>query len=390
MAINVFTRPGQLSWTDNTIYYLFFYNLLPANTRLQVQLLNASGAFVTEVMYYLDSSKSIFLLPLQDLIRPLTSYKRPENIVAGSATANCEEAYHFADVSIRWRVVYTGSSANYLQETTFKAIRGGIGDMNFLDAEYINSYTGDAPVTWLPKSAPWLTWVPSGRMMRPDEFGWLTWICTTGSGHSLQYAVTYLDGTAANFNKSIDPAHLDYKNRLFYIPIGVRQAGLDPANKGVAYYFVIISNGITTTAYKINVDNLPRYDALTLYYRNSLGGWDNISINGSIERSTDIEKLEYEQRGLNSANGYNNYYASSFRPKWKGFTGYLSKEHCIALNDLLNSQECALLYGGKWLPVRMTTKSIKYLDTKDGLHAVQLDFEAAGSFTSFPKQLLYV
>lgn len=390
MAIGLFAKPGILSWTGNSIHYLFVYSLLPVNTRLQVQLLNSGGTLVTEVLYPLATAGSLYV-PLHELISPLTQHGRPAApAISGSGSeAFTEDLQSIIGYRMQYRLVYTGSPVSYTVEVPLKAIRGGIGDMNYNSEVSINTYVGAVPPTLLPRGRNWLTWVPEGRSLRPDAYSWLTWLCTGGNVYAVNYRVKYLDGTTAGFTRVLDPLNTNYLYRKFYIPVGIMQARLDPTGKGVAYYDVRIidPDGMPLLSYRINADNLPRYDAMTLYYRNSVGGWDDIALNGSIEKTADAERSEYEANRYFNLNGATNIYASSIRPRWKGNTGYLSREHCTALLDLLNSSECALLHRGKWLPVKMLTKSLSYVDTKDSLQSVALEFEAAGSFTSFPSQL---
>jgi hypothetical protein len=203
----------------------------------------------------------------------------------------------------------------------------------------------------------------------------------------------YADGTSANIARLFDnPSNAASTYRNWYIPVGIKQANLDPFGKGVVRYDVEVyrlSNplNILMSTYTILVDNRPYYHPVTLYYRNSIGGWDNIMLRGEIAASSDAERKEAAHGLLHAQNGTASFFHASLRPKGKGYTGYISREHLLALNDLLLSTECALLHNGQWLPVRITSKTLEYFSSKNNLHSAAIEFEAAGSFDALPYQL---
>jgi hypothetical protein len=282
---------------------------------------------------------------------------------------------------------------SWTQDTVpFSVIKGGVDDLTFYGELNIHSASsgGNLP---LPRSSQFLTWVPSGRMLTPNEWSWLLFLCLDPSLHYVQYSMQYADGTNTNIVRLFDnPSNLPSTNRNWYIPVGIQQGDLDPLGIGVIRYTVEVYHissplNILIGSYGIVVDNRPYYNPITLYYRNSIGGWDNLMLRGEISASSDTERKEAAHHVLHSQAGTNVFFLSSLRPKWKGYTGYISREHMAALNDLLLSTECALLIGGQWLPVRITTKTLEYFSSKNNLHSTAIEFDTAGSFDSIPYQL---
>lgn len=154
----------------------------------------------------------------------------------------------------------------------------------------------------------------------------------------------------------------------------------------------MLSTGGVTASYKTLVDNRPYYKNLTLLYRNSMGGIDNISLNGIVQvAGATVEKNEYHQHrvyGAGILDGEEPYYRSKARPTFKGNTGYLSLQHKIALLDLFNTDGAWIWLNNNAYPVRVPPQKMDPVSSSDNLHSYAIEFEAAGRYQTFPIELL--
>jgi len=371
--------------------------MAPANSRFVLDLQEVNSTVITEVQYPISPGISTATVPyLEDLIDPLLKYVRPSFLTPGAAAYVPEEmTTNIRGFKVRFAEALPGSLPSFTQDTfVTKAIKGGIGSLNFIATAIVNDGVHTDLVA-LPPNGRFLTHVPSGRLQRPDEWGWLLYLCTENEAvRNVTYEVLYADGLSASITRAVPNAGAgDTTYRNWYIPTGVAQCGLDPTSRGVISYTIRVVHGAgfpptIVASYTIMVDNRPYYHPFTLHYRNSLGGWDNLCLRGEAEHSADAERSEYARSINDSINGTANWYNTSLRPKFKCFTGYMSGEHLTALQDLMLSSECAILLGSSWLPVRVASKSLTHFNSRDSLHSAQLELESAGSHVAFPKQIL--
>ena len=392
MAISISKKPNLMTWSKNPIVFSFTYTGGDASWKLQVQLTTLDGSVIAEVQYPVQGYTGGVDIPVHDLIDPYISDVLPGNLSGGTTDANTEVSDNILSYKIQYRFIGSGLSNPFTVDShTYQAIKGYMGDLD-TNGEYDVNYTSYA--MFLPNNSQWLTWVPSGRIMTPTEWGWLMYFTLDNPyAPTVKYTMTYMDGTTATISKVLinTTGPTDYSMRTWFVPIGISQAKLDPTIKGVQYYTIQVqdSNGDLSAAYKINVDNAPYYNTMTLFYRNSFGGIDQIQLKGMIDWNIETVKSEYEQRRYYppNTNGTNPFYDATLRPSWTGNTGYLSKSHVIALQELLGGKYCALLYDGQWLPVRVPANKFTIYSKKDALHNVAITFEAAATFKGLPRQL---
>ena len=390
MSTSLTTRPRSVCWTRNPIHWIFNHALPAPNSRLVIDLQTAIGFVVTEVQYPLKNGYSSTIPYLEHLMDPLLKWVRPSLLTPGPSDQPEEMTTNILGYKLRYAEVVAGASPIFtLDATITTAIKGELGDMNFLGAAVVNDGGGGLV---LPTNGQFLTHVPPLRLQRPNEWGWLLYFVPDDYGRRVKYTVVFLDGSTTNKIASFPSSGGSWANRNWYLPTGVAQCNLDPTAKGVKAVGVSVeklSGGsyVYEASYDITIDNRVYYNPFALYYRNSLGGWDNLTLRGERSHGLNIDRNEFATDINHSQNGTAQWFAASARPTFSGHTGYMTKEHIAVLFELLISTECAILMGGVWLPVKLTTTQINYHSTKDNLHSVLIDLETSGSFSAFPKQL---
>lgn len=395
MAITLAGGPSPVLWTKNPATFTFIYTGMNTDWKLQLQIIDPSTADVfATVEYGFAGSAGAMQIDIKDLIDPLVSFTYPTYNTSGiqASTANLR------DIKLRWRPVNTGSTHPYTTDTqTYRVIKGGIGDLSFGEWAKVNDFSSSFTAAYFyPASHKYLTHVPSGRLMSPDEYGWLLYFSESASvQQKARYKVFYRDNSNATIDVSL-PGYgtgpLQYK--CYYVPVGITQANLDPTSKGVAYYEVSIIADDTIpatvlTTYKIVADYRPYYDNMVLWYRNSVGGWDQLNCRGANELGWEGDKLDYEQKVIGTTlNGSIPVYDNKMRLVWKVNSGYLGRAHAIALADMCHARELALVYNNKWLPVKIRNKDAVLLQSVSKLENISIEIETSGSFSSMPRQLV--
>lgn len=379
---------GLIHWQKNTITF-GITTLGCSGKKVVIEILKGSDLVTTLVYPVIGTELGYdFKVQIDRLLGGLLEPERPSYLTA----AVLKNVEYLPSGITQYTFKVSLSDSIVSKSRTRLLMKGGIHNMSFINEPDINLYATMNKDNFLPYGSRFLTWVPSGRLLDPEELSWLTYFHDLSDRPKVVYNVTYMDGSTATFETAFpDIPGGDYSYKLWYIPIGVLQAGLDPTGKGVSRYFVRVHKAtgvpVKYAEYLINVDNRPFYHWLNIHYRNSIGGWDNFRFHGQIEHTTEPAKGEYDLKHSNRFGG-NPHYNASLRFKWKANTGYIDKQHMIALNDLLNSTDCGLIFEGKWLQLRCLPKTFTWLDTRDGLHNEVFEFDTAGTFTTLPVQLM--
>jgi len=394
MAISIAGRPSPVCWTKNPITFTFLYTLVSTTWKLHLQIIDfATSGVYAEVLYPFDSTAGTLDIDLDGLLDPLVSFDFPANLTAVSEFPSGKRP-----VRLRWRT-YDTTSQTYGSWTVdgqdHIICKGGIADLN-PNEEYRTNNAASifSAIRFFPTTAHnYLTWLPDGKLITPDEDGFLLYLSTIANNDQrAHYEVTYNDNTTANIAVNLPGYGTgDFTYKWFHIPVGIEQCNLDPTGKGVREYLVRVRrNNIGTTllsSFRFRADNRPYYDTLTVHYINSISGTDTIKFRASIENGASFERKEYEQKHTQSNNyGRNPYYDSSLRLTWKANTGYISQEHATALLDLLNAQYVAAFMNSKVYPLRIKNKDAVYRNTKNKLNNFTIEFESAGTFRSLPRQ----
>lgn len=410
--ISILERPAALCWTGNRLAYTFSHTGESLNDRLQVKAMVwlGSGYVPTPVVEYpFTTASGAITVPLEKLIDPLLSTDMP---LPDAATIGEWQA---PDGQIEFYILYKRGSDTFWQNDAANAPRlfkGGMGDMRFVPEAEVNKVF--ETTSFYPNGSRFLTYVPDGRAMTPDEYGWLLFACelrytNASSLHPelyAQYRVDLINGVTNTYTRALEgvtgTSFVD--GRRWWVPVGLKQADIIVSGEQpVRRWTVEIwrkykpEGGDWTTemlaSKSFSADNRPLPGKrLTLYYHNSMLGLDHILLRGQTEADASVERQEAGIPLPRARQGTNVFFDTRIRPRWKGTTGYITKAHAAALLGALGTKQAFLLAssekGKSWLPVRISSTNLKYADTDEPLASVAIEFETAGSFQHFPEQIL--
>lgn len=391
MGQYVAVRPNPVCWSKNFMKMEIYYDNYNSGWQMQVQFLDDStNDIISEVIY--PTAGSSGTIEIRDLNEQLDYYLSPTYPYSTDTTIT--EQSTFVDVKARFRPFASGSSFNWTYDTqTFRVFKGGIESMLASLSLNVN-HGGYTRAKFCPNGKNYLTWIPSGRTLTTDEIGWMLYFNDITNEPECKYRVHYMDGTSNSYTRSIPniTGGSNWQYRMWYLPIGIEQADLDPLNKGVYYYDLQVWEKGTANqiaSYHIYVDTRHYYHTQALYYRNSFYGMDHILLrgvnmvgDGAIDRKDHEFQLGYSNEGVQPV------YQSKSRIQFKGNTGYLDKDHKMSLMEMATTTYCALFYNSAFLPMRMSTEKLPVVSNADYLHAYEVSYETANEYERMPKELL--
>ena len=122
-----------------------------------------------------------------------------------------------------------------------------------------------------------------------------------------------------------------------------------------------------------------------LYYTNSVGGWDFITVKGNTTRKDNVTSSLYERRPMRPSKEFGSIkYLNTITPSWSLNTGYINGN----ISELVSSLNVYLydLNTKDLIPVNVTTTSAEYLNyTNNGKHFTNYTVEVEASQKNFRK-----
>ena len=122
-----------------------------------------------------------------------------------------------------------------------------------------------------------------------------------------------------------------------------------------------------------------------LYYTNSVGGWDFITVKGNSTRKDNVTSSLYERRPMRPSKEFGSIkYLNTITPSWSLNTGYMKGN----ISELVSSLNVYLydLNTKDLIPVNVTTTSAEYLNyTNNGKHFTNYTVEVEASQKNFRK-----
>ena len=122
-----------------------------------------------------------------------------------------------------------------------------------------------------------------------------------------------------------------------------------------------------------------------LYYTNSVGGWDFITVKGNSTRKDNVTSSLYERRPMRPSKEFGSIkYLNTITPSWSLNTGYINGN----ISELVSSLNVYLydLNTKDLIPVNVTTTSAEYLNyTNNGKHFTNYTVEVEASQKNFRK-----
>jgi hypothetical protein len=390
MALTLLNNIGARLWVKNPIILSFLAAGIPSSTYIIITI-DSGGDTIATLRYPILNW--LVKVPIEDIVRAIFNEPQfpPELKFSGDWIAEPQSNDRVRTIFVKYRLSTDGPESEVY--VSRKVIDGGIASLLQKNIAEINQYESYNPSLFFGKNGRFVTHIPSGRKVDAALNGWIPYYHDTGLVPEIEYIVTYLSGDTTSVYQSW-PARADYTDTFWQIPFGIDQCELDLTGLGVrkvelkiTAYAPLIDETLTLGSYIVNFDYRASYNWVDIGFKNSLGGWDMLRMNGEMEWGTEAVKKEYEQSQM-SVLGSNPYFDSEIRPRWVVNTGYISGQEMAAMNDLLNSVDIRILFEEKWLPIRCKNKSIGWKDTKNNLFNEQFEFEFAGDFNTLPIEIM--
>jgi hypothetical protein len=174
------------------------------------------------------------------------------------------------------------------------------------------------------------------------------------------------------------------KDICYFIPVGATQLNLDaitPA-KTIHYWEASIKDigAPITESFQYEADNVNDYIAITIHYRNSLGGLDTFRVRGSVEK-----RLQYSYTEIEKTIEPDYFNGDFFSPQktivnnieqlvYTGDIGHMRREELDRLRDAHMIREAWWEINKKWVPVNIITKDFSLVKTEDFRFHMPIEF----------------
>jgi hypothetical protein len=357
-------RPYEVAFSRNPVAYKFQTDtdLATAGLRIDVRLffrLFNTASFVQQIeLSLIPDSAGQASIDVSKILDSLVEYQLPT--ISGTTA---EQAFRQAgQFYVDYREVTTASPdpawTSDLTDTR-TVIKGGLSYQSWQGPNYFLNQTGI------------LTWQKTGRYIGPTEKSWLTYLhlgLNNQENMSAKFNVYYTDGTSSlnAVTIALDSSVPIYG--IYRIPTGAQMALKDlDSTKVINYYTVRIVADTTnlTVEFRYTVDYRNNYSKVTLYYFNSLGGYDSIRLLGELNK-----EARYETTLAEKTLGDNYYSASEIVPMqyttqvieqmiYKGSVGIMDDEDQFdRIRDLRISKQVQMISFNRWFPVVILNSNI--------------------------------
>lgn len=233
-----------------------------------------------------------------------------------------------------------------------------------------------------------LTWQKTGRYIGPREKTWMTYLhlgTNNQANMAMKVNVYFTDGTSMTDAVTVTlPDASVPKYGLYRIPAGAQLnlKDLDTA-KQIHYYTCRIVAGTTnqTVEFRYTIDYRANYSKATLYWFNSLGGFDSVELKGEMGRKVGYDR-QYGERTLGGK-----YYSNNEAPAmqesirnleqmtYQGSIGLMDDEDSFdRYRDLTLSVKVMMLRFNRFIPVVITNSSVDLGSDADPVKDFPIEF----------------
>jgi len=386
MALSIIENIDQVSWSLNPIYAKVHTttNLQTVGLQVKAELYAESshGSGIYNIIYthslFPDSGGNMvfhFRRILHDYLSA-KGYPLPD--------FNLSEITETGKPIVRFYLKFTeypNPGAPYPQSNQIRyALMGGIDFENYPTAWWFE--------TEMNVRKPFFTWQPDNKITRPDmqEYlyffvPFLDWSLNVTS-IKLKARIYYDDGTdVVGIIKTKTGVG---QGKFYVVPASVEQLGLDGITPGKVikkYKLWMVDQGDNVISeertYRINkLDSLVKR---IFIFNTSLGGFDTLETSGNTEQ---IIEHELSISGINNPHNYKvtdgmaKVYDKSESVGIKAATGYYySYSEIDYFREMLNAREVYEVKNGRFLPVILRKKTIKYPQGDDTLFAAEFEYD---------------
>jgi hypothetical protein len=398
MAIEITKRPYEKVFSGNPVHYELHSTLAASDPdvsfEVKVRFKKIGPLYTYEDVVSLPYApvNGYATVDLKEILDSILEFDLPQFAVDETTVWNTDKQTGKFYLQFR-EITPVNPDPNWDDsESAFESfvIKGGLSDFKYQGNNFwINFY--DAV-------KPFLTWQPSGtrllkngktepvRLVAADERMYLAWLCSTGqAGSSIKARVFYTDGTTANKVVGIGVS-TPLIGTIYYLPCGCDQLGLNDVtpSKTIWYWTIQVvdvnDNTEFSEIFKYELDNRHDEIAITLSYRNSLGGLDSQRVRGSVEK-----KLGYTYSELEKTIEPDYFSGHYFTPQkiisgnieqlvYSGNLGTLRKEEQDRLRDAQMIRETWTVRSGKWVPLNIITKDFTLVKNDDKRWSMPIEF----------------
>lgn len=391
MSIVVNKRPYDRNWSGNPIHYTLYSSDAEADTTMWFEYKvffrrSDQPDFIDIITLVHKPVSGSAKIDIQDILDGLMEHELPYPASANEYTSP-----------------YISQKATGLFYITFREVTPEVGDNEFDESEEatplfvikgginFTKWRGDNYwVNYYDPLKSFLTWQQKNSLHSLTERMYLAWLNLTTiyeGDIKMKRTVKFTDG-------SEDVAYLNCPVSKYYIiifPSGGKQLEIqDIDNTKTIYWWELQIYHMNpnpeepmSEAFRYYADNRQEYNAITLNYRNSLGGIDSLRIRGVIDYTNDREFTQTERIVLHDY--FSNYFIkgrigadnSSEIQVYKGDAGFLAKEEQDRIRDIHFKREVWWEQQNKWLPVMITTPSNRLRLSTDKVFAFPVEFSIA-------------
>jgi hypothetical protein len=390
MAIEIKKRPYSYCFSRNPVYYELYSAAAAADPNIffeiRVQFKLIGGVYVaTEALPY-SPVNGYAEIDIKDLLEGLLAFDLPQ--FDADETRVWPSANQTGNYYLQYREITPTNGDPTWDDAEMSypslVVKGGIALFKYQGnnfwVNYFNAITDNAP-------RPFLSWQKRGRLASQQERMYLAYLLIDDiTDMSIVAKVTYIDGTIDTLTVAVAGVE---RNKIYYIPSGAIQLGLDQLNiaKDIWYWEIKLTSGGNdiSESFKYLADNKNRlnYLDITLSYRASIGGIDSVRPLGTIKRTLDYD---FQEQAKTMAPDY--YDGNSYAPlsiisnnketlAFRGDIGFLGKVEQDRLRDAFMNREVWWERSKKWIPMKIITKTIDQYTTDDTRFHLPIDFTFA-------------
>lgn len=219
------------------------------------------------------------------------------------------------------------------------------------------------------------------KMVQLNQPEFLYWINLTGISKTIKvkFELFFNEGGSVTFDSATQEVAAHEK---YALPVGYTQAGIVtqlPSGKTPAYFTARVTtsaNAPLSLLYTYQIDSYRQW-ARYFVYRNALGGFETLYTWGKGQTETSISSENYELLSTNAqsaATGKKQQSNIRLQEKNTVYTGYTSPRTNKILLDFFASEEKYLVKGTAYVPVMVSTESLKEAIDGDTLNGASFEF----------------
>ena len=367
MAVTLTERPYEVAFSRNPVIYKFRTDtaLNTAGLRIDVRLFHrefAGNTFlqIVDVSLVPDSTGSV-QVDFQKILDSLLEYQLPTIKSASSEKAYSQVGQFYVDYREATTAAPSPSWTSDLNKSRI-VVKGGLPYQQWQGPNFFIKQSGN------------LTWQKHGRYIGHKELSWMTYLhlgANNQEGLNAKVNVWYTDGTNTE-NAVVIPLPVTAAPRysIFRIPVGY-QLRLDKLNeeKTIWYYTVRIAGTTTdlTPEYRYEIDYRNTYSKFTMYFFNSLGGFDSVRLLGNTSKEakydqTVAEKTLTDKYYLTTEVAAQSYVTQKIEQiVYKSSIGLVDDGDIVdRARELFLSKSVSIIRFNRWNPVILLNNSIDF------------------------------